>query len=207
MELTQEQIAAAEAAGATEFELSQILSLKRLAAQFAEAFYNLLRWGDAVEGTDLEAEYAALVERGYGVRDKAAAVMNSIDSMVSTVVGWFRKLASWLPGLDGLGTMRPLYAPTLGAVWFIPLAGIGVAIGALTFWLSDYAKFAKRFAEAQRIAADLRAEGVPPIEAERQAAAAVAGTAPGMFAGFGSGLSLVLLLGGGYVVYRLAQQR
>lgn len=202
--LTQEQIAAAEAAGATELELSKILSLKRLAAQFAEAFQNLLTWGDAVEGTEFEAEYDKLMGRGLDLRDEVAALMNGIDSMIATVAGWWRKLISYIPGL---GTMRPYDAEAFGVVWFIPVAAIGAAVTALGFWLADYAKFAKRFAEAQRIARDLQSQGVAPIEAQRQAAAAVAGTAPGFLSNLGGSLGLVALLGGGWLLYQWSQSR
>jgi hypothetical protein len=200
--LTQEQIAAAEAAGASELELSSIFKLKQLAADFAQAFQNMLSWESAVAGTDLEAEYDRLMDRGFSLRDRVADLMNTIDSMISTVAGWWRKLVSYIPGL---GTMRPYESGTLGVVWFVPVAAIAAVVTALGFWLADYAKFAKRFSEAQRIAADLQAEGVSPIEAQRQAAAAVAGTAPGFLSNLSGPLGLVGLGLGGWLIYRMVQ--
>lgn len=201
--LTDEQIAAAEAAGATDVELSHIVNLKRLAADFAQAFQNMLSWGNAVEGTELQADYDRLMDRGFSLRDQVASIMNTIDGMLSTVAGWWRSLVSHIPGL---GTMRP-YDRALGFVWLLPVAAIGAAAVALGYWLNDYAKFAKRFAEAQRIAADLESQGVAPVEAQRQAAAAVAGTAPGFLSGLGGSLGLVALVGGGWLLYRWSQTR
>lgn len=203
MDLTQEQIDAAEAAGATSLELSHILNFKRLAAQFADAFQQLGTWGAAVQGTELEGDYNDLMQRGFAVRDQVASIMNAIDSMVSKVSSWFKTIVSWVPGL---GTMRPYELQAMGLVWFIPVAAIVAAIAVLGYWLHDYAKFAKRFAEAQRIAEDLQSQGIAPVEAQRQAAAAVAGTAPGFLSNLGTPLSLIALVGGGWLLYRWSQR-
>lgn len=201
-ELTDEQIAAAEEAGATETELRHIFSLRARAAEFTTAFDNLLSWEDAVAGTELEAEYRDLVDRGFNLRERVQTLLNQIGSAFDTVVGWFRTAISWLPGVDGLHALR---SGTLGVVWFVPVAAIAVVLGVLGLWLSDYAKFSRRFAEQQRIARELESQGVAPIEAQRQAAAIVADTTPGFGAALAGPLGWVAAAGIGFVLWQAFQ--
>jgi hypothetical protein len=189
VELTSAQLEAATAAGASDAELSQILNLKARAAEFQRAFDQLLSWGAAVEGTELEAEYSKLVGRGFSLRDQVQAATAAIDDALRWARGVF--------GLDGLQALAGL-----GIVWFIPLAAIGAAVAALGWWLADYAKFARKFAEQGRIAAELRAAGVDPIEAQRQAAAAVASTVPGWLAPLAGPLGLAALAAVGFLIWQ-----
>ena len=203
-ELTGELITAdeLEAAGADTFELSSILNFKQQAERFRVAFANLLAWEDQVRGTELEDEYDELAGRGFGLRDQIASVMQKLDAALR----WLKGL---IPGLDGLA------AGGLGILPLIPIAAIVAVLAVIGFWLADYAKFAKKFAEQQRIAAQLRAEGVAPVEANRQAAAAVADTTPGALANvFGSGglfsspwLIGALLVGGGFYFWSRNRSR
>lgn len=193
--MTAAQVQAAEEAGASEFELGQIFSLKERAAEFAAAFDALLSWEQQIAGTDLEPEYQRLVDRGFSLHDTVTEVMAQIDS----ALGWVRGVF----GLEGLRATG-----TLGLVWFIPLAAIAAALAALSFWLNDYIKFSKRFTEQQRIARELEAQGVAPVEAQRQAAAAVAATAPsGFLAPLATPLGMLALVGGGWFVWRWWQSR
>lgn len=188
-ELTPEQVDAAAAAGASDWELSRILDLKSKAAEFQAAFNALLAAGPAVVGTELEAEHGALVERGARLRDQVQGALDAIDTALRWVRGTF--------GLEGARTLAGL-----GLVWFLPLAAITAAIAALGFWLADYAKFAKRFAEQQRIAAELESAGIDPVEANRQAAAAVSSAAPGLFTAFSGPVALIGLAVVGYLIAR-----
>lgn len=203
--ITADEIAAAEEAGASKTELLQIFNLKEQAARFATAFSNLLSWGDSVEGTELEAEYNKLVERGFGLRDKIDKLMGQIDAAWS----WLKGLTKYIPGLGnigrgGVGTLVPYESGTLGLAWFIPVAAIGAVLAVVGYWMADYAKFARKFAEQQRIARELEADGVSPVEANRQAAASVAGTVPGLFGGGGPvpWLLIAAAIGGGVWLYQ-----
>lgn len=192
--MTAEQIAAAEESGASDFELAQIFSLKQRAQEFAQAFDTLLSWRAQVVGTDLEAEYSALVDRGFSLEQTVQTVMAQIDA----ALGWVRNVIG-LNGLQAVGA--------LGLVWLIPLAAIAAALAAIGFWLNDYMKFAKRFAEQQRIARELEAQGIAPVEAQRQAAAAVSATAPGFLSAFASPLGMLALVGGGWLAWRWYRNR
>lgn len=202
--ITADEIAAAEEAGASEHELLSIFNLKQQSARFATAFSTLLSWGDSVEGTELEAEYNKLVDRGFGLKAK----IDSLMAQVNSAIDWVKGLTKWIPGLGnsgGVGTLVPYESGTLGLAWFIPVAAIAAVLGIVGFWLADYAKFARKFAEQQRISRELQAEGVNPIEANRQAAASVAGTTPGLLS-FGGGpvpwLLIAAAVGGGIYLYR-----
>lgn len=186
-ELTEEQIAAAEDAGASDREINAIAELKERANVFSEAWEHLQSIESAVKETELEDEYNALMRRGRAIKETVQRAVSAIDD----AIGWARGSL----GLDNLGN--------LGVYWFIPLAVISAATAALGWWIADYRKFAKRFDEQQRIADRLKGEGVDPIEAERQAAAAVAGAAPGWLQPLAQPLGLVALGTLGYLGYRI----
>lgn len=185
-ELTEEQIAAAEAAGASDREISAIAELKERASVFSQAWNHLQQIESAVRATELEDEYDTLMRRGRAIKETVQRAVAAIDD----AIGWARGSL----GLDNLGN--------LGAYWFIPLAVISAASAALGWWIADYRKFARRFDEQQRIADRLKGEGVDPIEAERQAAAAVAGAAPGWLQPLAQPLGLIALGVLGYIGYQ-----
>lgn len=187
-ELSDEQIAAAEAAGASSSEIEKIALLKERADLFERAMRKLEEWEPYVVETELEDEWRALLERGYTLRARLEYVFGKVDEA-------FR----WAKGFVGLEGARG----QLGAFWLIPVAIIAAAIAAIGWWLADYRKFAKKFEEQQRIAGELREQGVDPIEAERQAASAVAGTVPGWLAPLRGPLGLIALGVGGFVVWRM----
>lgn len=185
---------AARDSGAADADLSLIENLRQRAAEFEMYYQDLLGKGAAIARSGDNAmmqEYGDLIARAETIREKITAATSAIDK----AIGWAR-------GTFGSAGMNQL--SSLGLVWFLPAAVITAAVAVIGYWVNDYVKFARRFAEQQRIAADLAARGMDPAEANRQAAAAVAETVPGWFGG--SGTSKVLLwaalLGVGLMVYR-----
>lgn len=190
MTLTPEQIAAAEAAGATEQELSYMEQLIERAAIFDRAYEHLQAIGPTVRDTELEDPWRKLMQRADDLRGRIEAARSAVADALSWVRGVF--------GLNGLSGARGL-----GIVWFVPVVAIGAIVAAIGYWLSDYYKFVRRFDEQRRLAAELEARGVDPIEANRQAAATVAGTIPGWLEPLRGPFGIIALAVGGFVVWRM----
>ena len=190
-----EQEAAARAAGASDADLDLIAQLKARARDFELARQQLQRLGAAVAKTndyDLQMQYSRLVDRSESIRSKITAATTAIDNAVR-----------WARGALGDLTGRDLGA--LGVVWFLPGAIILAAIAVIGFWLTDYQKFAARFDEQTRIAAELVAGGMDPAAANVEAGRAVAATQPGMFA-LGGGMTLGLIAIVGLVLFANARR-
>lgn len=188
---------AARAAGASESDLAAIVRLKQLAAQFEAYRLELVRRGPAVAKTNdynLMVEYGRLVERADSIKAMVTKALAAIDSA-------FRAARSAL----GLGGLRAV--SSLGFVWLIPVAIIAAAVAGLGYWISDYLKFARRFDEQQRIADELTAAGMSPIEANRQAAATVKDAAGGLFADVGKAAGVVGGLVAAYFFYQWWRSR
>lgn len=183
------QIIAARESGASDSDLSIIANLKERAREFEAARLELTRMGPAVARTndyDLMVEYGELVNRADSIKSKIATAMQAIDSSIRWARGTF--------GVSGMATLS-----SLGLVWFLPAAVIAAAIAVIGYWINDYMKFSQRFDQQARIASELQAQGMDPSEANRQAAAAVAATAPaGFFTGLGGNIAIwaaLLLVG------------
>lgn len=193
--LTQAQVQAAQDAGASPSDVSQLQRLKDRVAEFLSARQHLLEIGPAVARSDdeqLMAEYGELLERADFLESKISAATSAVDQ----VIRWGRGAL----GLDGVRELGQL-----GVVWFLPATVIAGAVALIGYWLADYAKFARKFREQQRIAEQLRQQGVDPAEAERQAAAAVAQTVPSWLAPLTTPLGLAALVVGGYLVWRASR--
>lgn len=181
-------IVAARQYGASSSDISLLATFKQRVAEFQAARGELQRIGAAIARTnDMEAwrEYGELVARSDAIEGKVTAALNAIDASLRAVRA--------AVGLDGL---RALSA--LGIVWLIPVAVIAAALALLGYWLSDFMKFRERFGEQQRVAQELVAQGVDPIEAQRQASEIVAAAAPPPFGAAVVGLlKFALILGVG----------
>lgn len=184
---------AARDAGASERDLSIIGNLKTRAAEFEAARQELVRMGPAIARTndyDLMVQYGELVNRADSIKSKINTAMSVIDRSIQMARAAF--------GSAGMSALSDL-----GVVWFLPVAVVTAATAVIGYWLTDYLKFSERFKQQARIASELEARGLDPVEAQRQAAEAVAATAPGWFSAFTGKTALwagVLLVGA--LVYR-----
>lgn len=189
---TDPHVATARQYGASSSDISALASFKARVAEFNAARANLQKIGAAIARTnDMEAwrQYGELVARADGIQSKVSSVMGAIDSA-------FRTARAAL-GLDGLRALSGL-----GIVWLLPVAAIVAAAAVIGYWLADYAKFAKRYSEQQRIAAELVAQGVDPAEAQRQAAQVAAAAAPqGLGEAVGGLLKFAVIIGVGFFVW------
>jgi hypothetical protein len=185
-------ILAAQQYGASSSDISMLSTFKARVAEFMAARANLQSIGAAIARTnDMQAwkEYGELVARSESIQSKVTAAMNAIDASLRAVRA--------AVGLDGLRALS-----SLGIVWLIPVAIIAGALAVLGYWLSDYAKFAARYREQQRVASELVAQGVDPIEAQRQASQVVAAAAPKGFGEVAGGLlKFALIIGVGFYVW------
>ena len=164
-------VASAKQLGASKADLTLLEQFRNRVETFQRSRAELQTIGAQIARTnDMAAwkEYGDLVARADAIEAKVTAALRAIDSAIAA--------GRAALGLDG---MRALAG--LGIVWFIPVAVIAAALAVLGYWLADYAKFRARYSEQQRIAGELVAQGVEPIEAQRQASAAVAAAAPSTF--------------------------
>ena len=187
-------IMAAREYGASSSDVSMLANFKSRVAEFQAARGELQKIGAAIARTnDMEAwrQYGELVARADSIESKVTAALRAIDSTLSA--------ARAAIGLDGVRALAGL-----GFVWVLPIAIIAAALAVLGYWLSDYAKFAARYREQQRVASDLVAQGVDPIEAQRQASAVVAAAAPRTFGeSLGGVLKFGAILAAGLYVWHL----
>lgn len=192
--VSDEQAAAARAAGATDADLDLIARLKARAHDFELARQELQRMGAAIARTNdtaLLMEYGRLVERSDRIKSQISAATSAIDKAVS----WARA---------ALGELSAPELGALGVVWLLPGAVILAALAVIGYWLTDYRKFALRFNEQTRIASELVAGGMAPGAANIEAGRAVAATAPGMF-GLGNFATLAAIIG--LAVFAFASMR
>ena len=185
-------VVAATQYGASSSDISMLRTFKQRVAEFQAARGELQKIGAAIARTnDMQAwrEYGELVARSESIESKVTAALRAIDASLAAVRA--------AVGLDGL---RALSA--LGIVWLIPVAIIAAALAVLGYWLADYAKFAARYREQQRVASELVAQGVDPIEAQRQASTVVAAAAPqGIGDALGGLFKFAAILAVGYFVW------
>lgn len=179
-------IVAARQYGASSEDLSLLAKFKARVADFQAARRNLQKIGAQVARTnDMRAweEYGKLAARADAIESKVTAALNAIDSAF--------KAARAALGLEGVRTLAGL-----GIVWVLPVAVIAAAIAVIGYWMTDYLKFAERYSEQQRVAQELVAQGVDPVEAQRQAADIVAAAAPkGLGESLGGVLKIALVAG------------
>lgn len=191
-------VIAAQQYGASSSDVSMLANFKNRVGEFNAARRELQKIGAQIARTnDMDAwrQYGELVARADAIESKVGGALRAIDSAL--------KSARAALGLEGMHALAGL-----GIVWVLPIAIIAAALAVLGYWLADYMKFAKRYAEQQRVAGELVAQGVAPAEAQRQAAAVVAAAAP---SGFGESLGGVLkfaaILGVGLFVWHQYAKR
>lgn len=131
----------------------------------------------------LESERRRLVGLAESVKDAIKKVTSISDSLA-------------IPGLSGMGAL-PL----------VPIAAVGAALAAISWWSSQYVAFRKKMAEYQ-YQQDLVAQGVDPIKAAQLAKEqAAAGEEPtGPLALLLKNWQLVALGVGAFFVYRMMKK-
>lgn len=190
--MSDSQVQAAIAAGATGEDLSTIQRFKQRAAEFADEKRDLIRVGALVAKTNDEKlllEYADLVNRSDGIQSKVMAATTAIDDGIK----WARDQL----GLSGLRT--------LGALGLWPVVVMGVVLGASTIlgkWLLDARNFKRRVQERMRVRDELIAGGATPQEATRQAADLVPADAPGFSVAIGKAGKYLLIGAAVYWLFR-----
>jgi hypothetical protein len=190
-------VASAKQLGASKADLTLLEQFRNRVETFQRSRAELQTIGAQIARTnDMTAwkEYGELVARADSIETKVTAALRAIDSAIAQ--------GRAALGLEG---MRALAG--LGIVWLIPAAVILAALGVLGYWLADYAKFRARYSEQQRVAGELVAQGVDPIEAQRQASAVVTAAAPSTLAGnVGSALKYALIIGVAFYAWQLASR-
>lgn len=192
IEIDDAQTRAAKAAGASEADLSLIQRFKSRARDFQLARDELQRMGAAVAKTndyDLLMEYSRLVDRGNTIAATIEKATRAIDDAIAFARG-------------ALGDLTHERLGSLGVVWLLPSAVLLGAIAVVGYWLADYMKFAKRFNEQARIAAELERQGMDPAQAQVEAGRAVGATAPTFFGQLGNAATLVAIAVVGFVLFR-----
>lgn len=133
---------------------------KEKAREFSDALTAFIELGkDPILSANatLQAEYNALLERGFSIKDKVAGITNKIDAALKWVKDTFGEIS--IDEAQQLGAF-PLLA-------LVPIAAIAGALALITKWLSDIYLFNRRMTETK----NLLEKGVAPQQVESLIAA------------------------------------
>lgn len=150
--------------------------------EFKNAFSRMeqLNYDDAVTGI-LRVEYNELMESGVSLKDK-------IDSALNTIAD----IKAWLFGDDEEIGIAPVFV-------IVGLGAIALAMAAITKWVSDVYIFDRKIAETKRLAASgMSYENAANIINSQNSNAGL-----GLDNTLDKATNLVLLLGGGYLLYKM----
>ena len=112
--------------GMNSSDLTLVEQFKSKVANFIEVFQNLQsRNIDAARYPDLAAQRVDLISRGSFIQRTIAALTGAVDRVFAFFQG--------VTGMNGLGII-PL----------LPIAAIGIAVAAITKWMTDAYEFSKR---------------------------------------------------------------
>ncbi len=158
--------------------LATLESLKVKVGEFTAALSDLYAMQtQTMEVPELEAERQRLL----GAAGTVEALVNKIGGGIDTSIAWLKDML----GIDNDNSLGFLpVVPILG------VAGVTAAVSGITYWLTDYLKFMKKFEAFEQ----LKEQGVDPGEAWELSQKA--GLGPSFIAEIGKSLIPIALIGG-----------
>lgn len=172
----------------------QIANFKQKAAQFQQA-YNALMSSQAQAARDprLKAEWQALANRGFSIRDKIQYITSKVDAAVN----WFK---SSFGDYDLTEDAQEL--GFLPVVALIPIAAIAGVIAVINNYVSDVYLFNKKIAAAE----GLISKGVAPEDVAQIIKGSTPPPAAGIFGGMTNTLKWVAIGGAVLLIWQMTRK-